>query len=139
MKTKIIFLNLLSVFFVSSCIVKSMHPFFKEKDVVFKKELLGTWHDQDAGKWVIKQRKIKSEIGLENDNSTGKFVNNYTVSFTDKDGESKFITHLFTLNNQLYADFIPDSVNTPSLTAYHLVLEHSIAKVNLMGDSIKLK
>ena len=53
MKTRnIIFIGILALA-ITGCFVKSLHPFYKESDVVFKNELLGTWLDEDSATWRI--------------------------------------------------------------------------------------
>lgn len=138
MKTKPLLLALLLAVIVSSCIVKSLHPFYKPKDVIFKKELIGTWLDQESNKWTIKQT-VHHPGGPIPGNPADSLQNNYSVSYTDKDGTSKFIVHLFQLNHQLYVDFYPDDVNVPDLTAFHLVKAHSIAKIGISKDSLSIK
>jgi len=137
MKTRIVILSVLIAVIVSSCLVKSLHPFFKEKDVVFKKGIIGTWLDQDRGKWTICQ--AKTGLGIFGSQTGDSLLNYYTVSLNDKDGVSKFIAHQFKLNNQLYVDFFPDDINTPDIMSFHLVKAHSIAKIEVFADSIKLK
>lgn len=38
---------------LSGCLVTSLHPFYKESDVVFNTQLLGTWLDEDSAIWRI--------------------------------------------------------------------------------------
>jgi hypothetical protein len=135
MKTKSILFLAVLILVLSSCLVKSLHPFFKEKDVVMKKEIMGTWTDQKSGKWIISQAKTK-KAGSD---SVDSLLNYYNVSLTDKDGISKFISHLFKLNNQLFVDFFPDEVSLSGLTSYHIVATHSIAKIEVFKDSINIK
>jgi len=140
MKTRIFVICAILAVIASSCLVKSLHPFFKDQDVVFKKELLGTWIDQDAGNWTISQANAKSEgsgiFGLK----TGDSLRNYyLLTLTNDGGVSKFIAHLFKLNGQLYVDFYPDEINLPDITSYHLVSAHSIAKIGVFKDSLNIK
>jgi len=128
MKSRIVFLSVFVAVLVSGCLVKSIHPFYKEKDVVFKKELIGIWSDQDNGKWIISQVK-------KNDTP----ANYYSVILENEGGVSKFATHLFKLNNQWFVDFLPEELSEPDITAYHLVKTHSLAKIEFSGDQIKIK
>ncbi|MEJ0033922.1 MAG: hypothetical protein WDO15_27945 [Bacteroidota bacterium] len=57
-KKSIIIIALVAVC-LQSCIVKSIHPFFKEKDVVYNKSLEGDWTDQDKNGWRIHQNPFK--------------------------------------------------------------------------------
>lgn len=130
---KLISFLLLTVMAVmlQGCIVKSLHPFFKESDVIFKKELLTTWTDQDGGQWSIRPFKEKA--------------NAYEMHFLHN-GEKDvvFLAHLFLLNNELYFDFLPlsDGVENESLTLFnlHLMPTHSIAKIAVLNkDEIQVK
>ncbi|HNW56959.1 MAG TPA: hypothetical protein PLR88_08575 [Bacteroidales bacterium] len=118
---------------VSGCLVKSLHPFYKENDVVFDPAIVGTWLDNDSSKWVIEQSEMKKFLG------ESKPQNSYKISYYEKNEASVFETHLFKLNNQLYVDFIPSGVSVPELTGYHLVPTHSIAKVSITNGEINLK
>jgi len=135
----IVFIALLGLI-LSGCLVKSLHPFFREKDVIFKKELIGTWVDQKSGKWIISQAKMKKKgSGTLGSNTVDSLLNYYTVTLTENGGVSSFTSHLFKLNNQLFVDFFPEEISVMDLTSFHLVRTHSIAKIEVLGDSIELK
>lgn len=130
MKLKLLFsIALLAVLF-QGCIVKSLHPFYKEKDVVFRKELLGTWTDQDGSRWSINPHKNLS--------------NAYELHWLKNgDQDVAFLAHLFTLEGDLYFDFFPQSDNHDSnqpLFDMHMMPSHSVAKVvKLDGGEIQIK
>jgi hypothetical protein len=113
---------------LQGCIVKSIHPFFRESDVVFKKELLGTWTDQDNRQWVIKPIKEKP--------------NAYEM-LRHGENDVTFAAHLFSLQGELYFDFFPvssDSNEDFALFTLHLMPTHSIAKVDVLTkDEIRIK
>jgi hypothetical protein len=133
MKPKNILLIIAIALLVSGCLVKSLHPFYKESDVIFDPSLVGTWLDNDSAKWIIEQSVVKKFT------EESKPQNSYKISFYDKDEVSEFETHMFKLNNQLYVDFIPSSIKLPELAGYHFVPTHSIAKVSIANDEITLK
>lgn len=124
-----LFLTVFAVL-LQGCIVKSLHPFFHESDIIFKKELLTTWMDQDGGQWSIRPIKEKP--------------NAYEMHFLHY-GEKDviFLAHLFLLNNELYFDFFPLSDgadDSPMLFNLHLMPTHSIAKVAVLNkDEIRIK
>jgi hypothetical protein len=132
MKTRIILLSLLLVFFMQGCFVKSLHPFYTDNNLIFKKELLGKWTDKDSAAWEISQHT----------RTTGLFKppvpdNSYDISLTDNKGTSRFIAHLFRLEGQLYLDFFPTDISCGNdLAGIHLVATHSLAKVDFSGDKI---
>lgn len=133
MKKKTILLVILLTLMVSSCLVKSLHPFYKESDVIYDPSLVGYWLDNDSSLWTIEQLKVSS-VGSE------RVVDSYKINyFEKKDEASEFEVHLFKLKGQTYVDFIPFDVNVPDMTAFHLVPTHSIAKIEMSRDSINLK
>lgn len=124
MKAKLVFAVLLPAVLLSSCIVKSLHPFYTEEKVVFRQDLTGSWTDQDAGRWEIKQ--------------SAKKKNAYEITLTTDEASAVFIAHLFRLNNTLYLDFLPESDNAPAVDLFnlHLIPSHSLARVRLSGNSL---
>lgn len=131
MKQRIL-IGMLVALIAQGCIVKSLHPFFNESDVKFRPELLSTWIDQDGNTWKINQIKEKP--------------NAYEMQWLEN-GKPRvtFMTHLFTLDDQLYLDFLPISGdsgdgNGRMIFDLHLMPTHSIARVDeLSSSSLKLK
>ena len=134
MKTRIILLSLLMIFILQGCLVKSLHPFYTENDIIFKKELLGKWTDKDSAAWEIRQHMrttgiLKPEVPDKS----------YDITLTDKKGSSHLIAHLFRLEDQLYLDFLPTDVHCQNdLAEIHLVPTHSLAKIDLSGGNITI-
>lgn len=126
MKLKNVMLLSWMVLILSGCFVKSLHPFYKENELVFKKELLGTWTGADSSLWVIEQAT----------KTTGLFkpslpANAYLISYTDKKGTAKFSVHLFKLGSALFLDFYPEEEESNNdLMASHLVPMHTVARVD---------
>jgi hypothetical protein len=132
MKPKHICVLVIFLIVMQGCLVKSLHPFYTDKDLVFKQELVGKWTDLDSATWVISQHK--GFTGLLKDKAP---VKAYDITFTDNKGTSKFVAHLFTLDSQLFLDFYPDEINTGNdLGNYHLIPAHSLAKVKIEGGKI---
>lgn len=134
MKLKIILLFLSLALIASGCLIKSLQPFYKESDVIFDPSILGTWMDHDSVKWNIEQFKTPDLLG------GSELKNFYLIRFNIEGEENtQFNVHLFKLNGQLYADFLPINIKVTELTGYHIVPAHSIAKIDLWPDSISLK
>jgi hypothetical protein len=135
MKLKNVILFSLMIFLMTGCFVKSLHPFYKENEVLFKKELLGTWTGADSSLWKIEQAT----------RSAGLFkpslpANAYLISYTDKKGTAKFSVHLFKLGNRLFLDFYPEEVESNNdLMASHLVPMHTVARVDLDPDKMVIQ
>lgn len=132
MKNKLITVTVILSIIVSSCIVRSIHPFYKESDVVFKSELLGTWLDSDSSKWVFSQRIYhESFLGPE------KKDNSYEVVYYEKENDtSYFYVHLFMLKGDYYLDFLPDMDDNigDKFASFHFIPAHSIARLKFIGD-----
>lgn len=133
MKTKLIILIALVAITMSSCLVKSLHPFYNDKDVIFKPELIGNWLGKDSTSWVISQRKTYA--GLTKD----KPMNSYDIVYTDKNGISKFVAHLFSVDNHLYLDFYLPEAEGSDLAVMHLIPAHTLARVELAKNQISIK
>jgi hypothetical protein len=130
MKTRFFLLFAVAGVLFQGCIIKSIHPFFNEEDIIFKTELLDSWVDRDGGKWTIKPSKEKS--------------NAYEMHFLHQ-GEKDvvFLVHMFKLNGELYLDFLPYSDDRPESLAIfdlHFIPTHSIAKIHVLNkEEVQIK
>lgn len=126
-RTSILFVVVIAVC-LESCIVKSVHPFFREADVVYRKELEGTWTDQDKNRWRIHQNPFKQ--------------NSYEMHYSKNGRDVTLMGHLFNLDGEMYLDMIPSGDNSEDMEVFdlHLVPTHSIAKVSkLTGTELLIK
>jgi len=104
MKKSIAFINLIVSVIITSC-VTSLHPITEnENDLIFKKELLGNWVDQDSAHYIIDEAKEKG----------GKFYqatlidpkkNSGSRNFSDT---SYFIISLANIKGKLFLDCVAD-------------------------------
>jgi len=126
MKTKNLIMISLVIFLISGCFVKSLHPFYKENEVIYKRELTGNWEGNDSSTWKIEQGK--KYAGLFKPDIPD---NAYLITYTDKKGVAIFSVHLFQLDNRYFLDFYPEEVeSTNDLMAIHLVPMHTVARVD---------
>jgi hypothetical protein len=127
MKRSIILVFILTLVVLQSCLVKSLHPFFKDSDVVFKKELINNWTDQEGARWEIlpvKESKVAYELRHY---KTGK-----------KQPDEAFVGHLFKLNDQLFLDFFPlgkDESDGTMMFDMHMMPTHTIARVEGISEN----
>lgn len=132
MKTKIIVYFVLMAVSMSGCLVKSLHPFYTDKDVLYKPEILGSWTSGDSAKgedfarWEIKRHMVFNGIMKDDKPGTG-----YDIVYTDKKGTYKFLATLFSLDNQLYLDFYLSEMDASGLAVGHLVMAHTLARVKI--------
>jgi len=131
MKTRsIIFIGILTLV-MSGCLVKSLHPFYKESDVVFNNELVGTWLDEDSATWRINPYVFTK--GFMQGDSTD---NSYLVEmFEDSTNMSTFNVHLFKLGDKLYLDFDPIRGDRyDEMIDIHMIPAHSIARIIFVSE-----
>jgi hypothetical protein len=128
MKSQLILIVALLAVLVQGCVVKSLHPFYLEEDVVFKAELLDAWEDQERRKWKISSVKEKP--------------NAYEMKVSKDGKEAVFLVHLFKLDKALYLDFLPVSSSEETIDIFnmHLLPTHSVAKIARMeNDEVLIK
>jgi len=135
MKPKHLYFLLVMLVLLPGCLIKSLHPFYTNKDLIFRESLIGTWTDPDSGNWEISQHK--SFAGLFKDDTPEK---SYDISFSDKKGTSKFVAHLFTIDGQLFLDFYPDNPDAGNdLGNFHFIPAHTLAKVQIESRKIIIR
>jgi len=136
-KRKILVLVGFICFLLSGCLVKSLHPFYKPSDIVYRKDIIGTYVDQEKGTWQIEQA-IKQEF-LKADSPQ----NHYKITLVDdKKRKASFTGNLFKLDNNYYVDFFPEGGNNDDqidLYNLHLLGVHTVAKVIIGKNSIHIK
>jgi hypothetical protein len=122
---------------MSSCLVSSLHPFYKAEDKIYDPVMEGYWIDEDSCIWTIVPNMV----------STGLFEpqahdSSYTITYYEDEGRISVLTAtLFQLNQVNYVDFIPDNNEehfTSDMTAFHHIPVHTLARVQYCKDSILL-
>jgi len=144
MKTKGIIL-ILAILLFSSCIVKSLHPFYTKDSLSFNEKLLGNWTDNKKGQWTVEsmidkfeqEKKEGVELSEEDLLALETYKEGYYITYIKKDKEAAFIAMPFKINEQYFLDFIPieiedDEIN--SLAAEHLLKTHSVTKLDINSD-----
>ncbi|MFK7832717.1 MAG: hypothetical protein AB8B52_05535 [Winogradskyella sp.] len=144
MKTKGIIL-ILAVLLFSSCIVKSLQPFYTKDSLSFNEKLLGNWVDQKKGVWTIESMRAKfeedrnpSEVRSKEDLIAFEaYKDGYYVTYIKNEKQAGFIAMPFKIDQHYFMDFIPleiedDEIN--SLAAEHLLKTHSVSKLDMTSD-----
>jgi hypothetical protein len=130
-----IIIALFSILSLSGCIVKALHPFYMDDDVIFDDIFLGQWFDQDSSHWEIFQYK-GSKGFLKGDT----LYPAYRVRFSEGELRDEFIVHMFSLNNITYLDFYPvmdsDKDKNTDLYSYHILPTHTLARFYKESDSL---
>jgi hypothetical protein len=131
MKTKLIVLIGIVAAMMSGCLVKSLHSFYDESDVIYKPELNGNWFDDDSARWVISRFTIPRELFKPD-----SLDNSYLVELYEENARpSKFNVHLFTVEGMWYLDFMPIKEDSDQeFYIYHFVPAHSLARIRFNSD-----
>ena len=125
---------------MSGCLVKSLHPFYTNKDIVYRNDILGTYTDQDKGTWTIEQKLIKNGTWRPLDPEVTSY---YLLKMVDQ--KKRTITFrgvLFKLDNNLYVDFYleksDDRDDETDLFAMHVLGVHTVARVTITKNELHL-
>lgn len=133
MKKAFVYLVITAGLLMSSCLVSSLHPFFKKKDKVYEAAMLGSWIDSDSCIWVIEKNMISKEfMGPEYPDST------YRITYyEEEDMIGYFIGTLFELKGTRYLDLYPDPNEDhckSGLTCIHHFPTHTLARIQLDAE-----
>ena len=137
MKRRIIYIIVAAFMAMTSCLVSSLHPFYKEKDLYFDPVMVGSWLDGDSCLWTI-EANMASTGFMNPDKLDGK----YRITYQEEPGKAGiFIGTLFQINGVPYVDFYPDPDEdqcVTELTCWHHFPTHTLARVQYSKDSILL-
>lgn len=114
------------VLVLTGCYATSVYPFFRASDVVFEKDLLGTWHDEKKDGVTVFIRQ-----GPKDDNY-------FIVHFTQ--GKSiVYVGQLFELNKSKFMDITPynKAPKNQSQEDTNFLLTHSIWRIVWHGDQMQ--
>jgi len=145
MKTKGIIL-ILAVLLFSSCIVKSLQPFYTKDSLSFNEKLIGNWIDNKKGEWLVqsftegfnKDRKENEKLSKQDKQILNRYSKGYVATYLKNEKEAQFIVMSFKVENQYFLDFIPieyDENEINSLAASHLLKTHSVAKLDIKSNN----
>lgn len=150
MKRNIVLLTL-SVLLFSSCIVKSIQPFYSNNTINFDKRLVGNWTTGKTSSWNIesfkdkweKETDPKTEISEFDKKIFENYKNGYYINYIKNETEASFIAMPFMVDEHLFLDFIPFETNSDDLNklaGQHLLKTHSATFVEFQKNgSVKLK
>lgn len=137
MKHSKVIIPILALTVLSSCLVSSLHPFYKNEDRYFDESMVGNWVDEDSCIWTIQANMVAKEF-MQPKEADGTYQITY---YEDKDEISYLTATLFQLNRVDYVDFVPDLNEehfTSDMTSYHHIPVHTLARVQYCKDSILL-
>lgn len=165
MKTSKFTMLIVLAVLLNSCIIKSLQPFYTKKSISYTEKIIGNWQESETATWEIqsfkeefkkdsntnKKNKSKFSEGVSkvfnaiitkgNDSINEIYNNSYIAKYTKREKEAYFIAMPFKIDNQYFLDFIPfmyDSKDTSQLTKEHLIVTHSVAKLDIKNNTINL-
>ena len=116
------FTIIVAAFTISGCL-RSLHPFYTEKTIVFEPKLVGTWVDQDSSVWTFVQSEPKA----------------YELVYTEKGSPGRFSAHLVKLGKLMFLDLFPrEPVLQNGFYKFHLVPVHTILRVWIDEDGLRM-
>jgi len=126
---------------MSGCLVKSLHPFYTDKDIVYRNDILGTYTDQEKGTWTIEQKVIKGGPWRP---LVTEATSYYLLKMVDKKKRTVTLRGvLFKLDNNLYVDFYlekaDDKDDETELFSMHVLGVHTVARVTITKNELHLK
>ncbi|MCA0131785.1 hypothetical protein [Winogradskyella alexanderae] len=139
------------LFMLSSCIVKSIRPFYLKEHVKFNEKLIGNWTTGKNSTWQITSFKESWEkdnegnliLKEEDKEAFESYKEAYIINYTSSEKEALFLAMPFMVDEHLFLDFTPfdfEDSGINGLAAQHLLKTHSAAFVDFQEDgSIKFK
>ncbi|MGH9556962.1 MAG: hypothetical protein ACRD2Y_14175, partial [Terriglobales bacterium] len=112
---------LLAGLLLSGCWTVSLHPLFSDDTLTYDERLLGAWKNDDA-------TAVFTPAG------DGK----YRIQYTDNARTSLLEARLVKLGEQRYLDVYPPPQDDGDVADVHRVPAHSLWKVSLEGDALRL-
>jgi hypothetical protein len=130
---------------LSSCVVKSLNPFYTKKSISFDERFIGKWKDSKKGMWTVisfrdemtkdtpLKKMKKEELQLYKE-----YKNSYYIQREHKGKEALFLATPFKIKNQTFLDFYPleNQNDIDNLLESHIIYTHSLVKydVNKKGE-----
>lgn len=130
-KLKLLVVLGLLVLLVSSCTVQSLFPLFKEKDLIFDENLLGSW-DMNGEIWTFEEEIEKNEDGSLN----YKF---YKLTVVEETDTAVLDVHLLSLGKYKYLDFYMQIDEKFSMIECLTLLPvHAFARTEIRPDLLRV-
>jgi len=129
------------VIFLSSCL-RTLHPIFTSKDIVYEPKLIGSWKTGNLEKnrfATISNLSTDNSIELPDKISSIK-QKGYLVTYQDEDGKAteQYIAFLARIGKHLYFDYFPadkkDSKTIDEFFTSHFIKMHTSYRVDISKD-----
>ncbi len=133
----------LSLIFLTSCVVKSLHPFYTQETISFDHRFIGSWEDSKSGKWEIipfademLRNTSLEKLSKEDLKIYKEYKEGYYIKRIKNDMEVIYLANPFKINNQTFLDFLPlgQDGGIDGLLEGHLVYAHSLVKYDVLKN-----
>jgi len=129
------------VIFLSSCL-RTLHPIFTIKDIVYEPKLLGTWKSENQGtKGFVTITTLAADNSIELPEKISTIrQKGYLISYQDGDGNAteQYIAFLARIGKHLYFDYFPaekkDNKTGDKFFTSHFVKMHTSYRVTISED-----
>ncbi len=128
---------------LSSCVVKSLNPFYTAKSISFDERLIGNWTDKSKGKWQI----VSVESLMEKDSTTNKikesekkmyeaYKESYYITREYKGKETIYVVTPFQVKGESFLNFFPfeNQDDVDNLLEKHSIYTHSLVKYEIDNE-----
>jgi hypothetical protein len=124
---KLISMTLLGVLILFAGCIRSLHPIYTEKDIVFEPSLIGQWAEDDSKEmWAFSEKEGTNE---------------YKLVYTDDKGkQGAFSAHLLKIKGNLFLDFLPEAPDLKENEFYqfHLLPVHTFVYVRQIKPTLQM-
>ena len=136
MRTTLLTISVVLVLAASGC-VRSLHPLYSEKDLVYKRELLGTWVDSDTtATWsFVRAGEKRYRLTHRQMGYPAGFIRSEVVP-----GDTAiFEVHLAQFGEFLFMDLYPEPLTKRNdLCKVHWIPVHTFSRIWLENDALKI-
>ncbi|MFT5213285.1 MAG: hypothetical protein ACI9JT_001222 [Polaribacter sp.] len=128
---------------LTSCVVKSLHPFYTNETISFDESFIGNWKDSKNGIWkvisfkdeIMKENPIK-KMKKEDLILSEKYSASYYIERLYKGITAVYLVTPFKINNQKFLDFLPLEYQggNDNLLEIHTIYTHSLVKYDVQKN-----
>lgn len=132
---KLVILLFVLLLSLTGCLAVSINGFYAKDDLTQDERIAGNWSqvlDSNSDSNTEKKILLLFEKSGEYD---------YHLALTEGEKTNPFVAYFFKLNGQLYMDLYPQLDTIQEINSYfssHLVKAHSIAKIELTDENLKM-
>ncbi len=126
---RLLILSLAVTILATGCWVRSLHPIYTEKDLIFDENLVGTWE------MVDKDGNEKATMIFHRLEKTA-----YRLSYGEKGDTAEFEVHLTRIGERTFLDLYPElPADYQGVDAAHVVRAHGIVRIAIGKDETRFE